>query len=177
MILKEYPNNKNYLISTEGNVINKKRNSELKNCDSGKGYKYVKLHYSSKPKNYLIHRLIAETFISNPENKTEINHKDGNKSNNTISNLEWCTKSENMKHSYDTLNRDKPKHLVGKFGGEHPTARKVIQLDKNTKQEVNRFNSIIEAHKLTGTTRSAINFNCQGKYKSAGGFVWRYNNE
>ena len=55
-----------------------------------------------KGKRYKVHRLVAITFVENPNSFTEVNHKDGNKLNNTVNNLEWCTRSQNVKHSYDT---------------------------------------------------------------------------
>lgn len=61
------------------------------------GYKLITL---SKKKTYSIHRLVAETFLENPENKLEVNHKDSNRANNSVDNLEWVTKSENIQHSY-----------------------------------------------------------------------------
>lgn len=63
------------------------------------GYYSVTLNNKSK-KRFTIHRLVAQVFISNPENKEEVNHKDGNKLNNCYNNLEWCTKSENTLHAY-----------------------------------------------------------------------------
>ena len=66
------------------------------------GYKYVSLTKDGKRRNFMLHRLIAATFIPNPDHKPYINHKDGNKLNNHISNLEWCTSSENNLHAYRT---------------------------------------------------------------------------
>jgi hypothetical protein len=63
------------------------------------GYKIVNLKVDGKQNNHLVHRLVATAFVSNPENKKFINHIDGNKLNNEVSNLEWCTRSENMKHA------------------------------------------------------------------------------
>lgn len=67
-----------------------------------KGYNFHYLSLNGKKKGLYFHRLVAICFISNPENKIEVNHIDGNKSNNNVSNLEWCSKSENMIHSYKT---------------------------------------------------------------------------
>lgn len=66
------------------------------------GYININLYLEKKPKRHLIHRIVAVAFIPNPENKPQVNHKDGNKENNNINNLEWNTCSENTQHSYDT---------------------------------------------------------------------------
>lgn len=68
---------------------------------SNSGYSFVTLWKNGKRKNKFVHRLVAETFIPNKNNKKETNHIDGNKLNNTVSNLEWCTGSENMLHAYN----------------------------------------------------------------------------
>ena len=72
---------------------------------SGNAYYGVKLYKDSKMNVKLVHRLVAEAFIPNPENKPEVNHIDGNPSNNRVDNLEWVTRSENIKHSYRVLGR------------------------------------------------------------------------
>lgn len=92
--------NENYVISNEGHVINTNTNKLNKHCKTSLGYIRV-----SAKKNYLLHRLVAEAFIPNPNNLPEINHIDGNKENNRIENLEWCTHSDNVKHSFANLGR------------------------------------------------------------------------
>lgn len=74
----------------------------LKPRISTQGYIMVGLRKNDKTFNASVHRLIAEAFIPNPENKKKVNHIDGNKQNNSIDNLEWCTPSENMQHAYRT---------------------------------------------------------------------------
>ncbi|CDD75562.1 prophage LambdaSa2 HNH endonuclease family protein [Cryptobacterium sp. CAG:338] len=69
------------------------------------GYKVVSLWKNGKGKSVYIHRLVAETFIKNPENKKTVNHKDGNRTNNNVSNLEWATYSENNLHEYRVLGK------------------------------------------------------------------------
>lgn len=90
----------NYNINTEGKVFNK-NGREIKQTVNRNGYPMVKLCDNGYEKNCSVHRLVAETFIPNPENKQTVNHKDGNKLNNQIDNLEWSTYSENEKHAYD----------------------------------------------------------------------------
>ena len=65
------------------------------------GYPFVFLSVNGKSKNNMIHRLVATAFIPNPHNLPEVNHIDGNKENNNVSNLEWCTRKENLKHAVD----------------------------------------------------------------------------
>ena len=76
---------------------------ELKQHKNRYGYMYVTLHKGGKAKRYSVHQLIAKAFIPNPDNLPQVNHKDGNKENNTISNLEWVSASENKLHSYRVL--------------------------------------------------------------------------
>lgn len=93
------------------------------------GYMRVRI----KGRHYKIHRLVAETFIPNPENKREVNHKDGNKLNNRADNLEWATRSENQKHAYK-VGLQKPskkqKQAVSKWNKEH-RIKKVYQYNLN----------------------------------------------
>ncbi len=91
-----------YKISNLGKVKSLKfgGNRILKNCKHRAGYLKVCLSKNGVQNQILIHRLVAPPFISNPENKPFINHRDGNKKNNNLKNLEWCTASENMTHSF-----------------------------------------------------------------------------
>lgn len=89
-----------YYITEEGNIYNQYK-KKLSPCDNGKGYLLVNITYNNVVKSYSIHRLVAISFIDNPENKPEVNHRDGNRANNNVNNLEWVTRSENIKHSYE----------------------------------------------------------------------------
>lgn len=88
-----------YRVSNFGNVLSLVSNKPLKPRRSKKGYLTVVLYLKGKAKEFKIHRLVAMHFIPNPENKPEVNHKDGNKENNYIGNLEWATTKENINHA------------------------------------------------------------------------------
>lgn len=94
----------NYLIDIEGNVWVKYKHKTVKLTGTVTDKGYRKYHLKTdegKHKKFLGHRLVALVFIPNPCDKLEVNHKDGDKLNNHISNLEWCTHSENVQHAYD----------------------------------------------------------------------------
>lgn len=93
-----------YQISNKGNVKSFKRNQKgvnLKPQISGQGYLAVSLLTEGKAKWHKVHRLVALAFLENPENKQEVNHLDGDKTNNCVENLVWANRSENTKHAYD----------------------------------------------------------------------------
>lgn len=89
-----------YLINVFGDIYSMKSNIWLKQCNDKYSYLYINLCKKGKYKKFKVHRLVAETFIPNPDNKPQVNHKDGNKQNNHIDNLEWVTCSENHIHAY-----------------------------------------------------------------------------
>lgn len=125
------------------------------------GYKHVILTKDRKTKNYLVHRLVAETFIPNVDNLPCVNHKDENPLNNSVNNLEWCSWKYN--NEYGTrLER------VGKTQG-HPVA----MCNKQTKEIIQTFYSIGDAYRQTGISRGHISEVCSGIRKSAGGFFWK----
>lgn len=105
-----------YVISSCGKVMRFKANkwSDV-NGEINHGYNRVNLSLNGKAKKFRVHRLVAQAFIDNPLNKPFVNHIDGNKLNNHVSNLEWCTASENEHHSYSVLGKvawtTKPDHV------------------------------------------------------------------
>ncbi|AHJ87158.1 HNH endonuclease [Bacillus phage JBP901] len=95
-------NGENYEVSDLGRVKHARKGNILRHTSSSGGYCQVGLCGSGKLKKYVIHRLVALAFIPNPENKPQVNHIDGNKQNNCLSNLEWVTVSENIIHAINT---------------------------------------------------------------------------
>ena len=88
----------NYLVSESGDVFNLKTGKKIKNQDNGKGYRKITLTINGKPVQKYVHRMVAECYLLNKS--IQVNHKDGNKSNNCVSNLEWCTNSQNQIHAH-----------------------------------------------------------------------------
>lgn len=117
-----------YLITQDGKVFNIKKETEISQCKSRKGYLKVNLYIRGKNKLVFVHRLVANKYIPNPENKPQINHKDGNKTNNFYKNLEWCTQKENMHHAMKNglrADRKGEKNTFSKF-----TNKQVLNIRK-----------------------------------------------
>lgn len=148
-----------YQISDVGNVKSTKRGANLKQCERN-GYKSVCLSHNNIKRNYLVHRLVAMAFIENPKQCNIVNHKDGNRENNTVSNLEWVTASDNALHSVRTLNN-------------HRSTVAVRQLSHDGKV-IATFPSIKEAAESTETSAKKIPSVCNGSRKQTGGFKWEY---
>ena len=145
-----------YQISNFGNVRNKKTGLLLKPQYNKKGYKYVYLSYSHTGRvKWYIHRLVATHFIQNPESKPQVNHIDGNKSNNHADNLEWCTNDENQRHAVlNNLHYQGESHKDSKF-----TEDSVKLLPKL----INIGFSISQINKLTGVAHVNIEKIINGK--------------
>ena len=150
----------NYEVSNLGRVRNIESGRVLKPKLTEYGYLRHGLYKNNKQKYLFLHRIIATTFIDNPEGKPCVNHIDENKLNNDLSNLEWCTVKENNIHGTRT------KRVAEKL------SQKVIQLDLND-NVLNEFESMKQAERETGIPNGSISSCCNGKLKSAGGYKWR----
>ena len=156
-----------YEVSNTGkvrslNYENMKIVRELKQCKHRKGYLLVLLYSNGKGKLVKVHRLVAEAFIPNPNNLPQVNHKDEDKTNNNVDNLEWCTNKYNA--NYGT----KIKRV------SHP----IIQLDK-AGNVVAHYSSLREASRQSGIHMRNIWRCCRQEngQKTAGGYVWKYEYE
>lgn len=165
--------NGQYLVSTLGrlkSIPNKHHKIEyiIKGTISKKGYLQVKLRKNGFSKIYLKHRLIAETFISNPNNYKQVNHINENKLDNSVENLEWCTNKQNCNHGTRTLRMKCTKHSKNQW------IKKPIIAIKNNKVAM-RFSSASRATKY-GLLQNAICKCCNHKkgYKSYKGYTWEY---
>lgn len=137
-----------YGITSCGRVWSYKSNKFLKSTIDGSGYEQIMLCKNGKVKQFKVHRLVAEAYIPNPNNFSQVNHKDENKNHNWINNLEWCDAKYNVSYS-----------LGLKI--------KCVETNKI-------YESIRAAAKEMNLDNSSIAKACKGKLKTCGGYHWRY---
>ena len=155
-----------YQVSDKGRVRSLKFGKEriLKPRRDGWGYLQVNFCKNGEQKKFKVHRLVAQTFILNPNNLTEVNHRDEDKTNNKVENLEWCSSKYNSNYGTRTQ-RQSEKMTNGKL------SKPVLQytLDGEFLKE---WKSTHDVERNLGYAHTNISACCLGKYKYAYGFVW-----
>lgn len=151
-----------YFITKEGKIYSKlgeKGLRELRPHIGSRGYMIITI----RKKCYRIHRLVAENFLPKVDGKPIVNHIDGNKLNNNVNNLEWCTQSENVKHAWNKGLNSRTRE------GSH---RKVCCILGG--KIIAEYDSIKEAEEKNPKAKGHIAACCRGKRKTAGGYIWKY---
>lgn len=190
------------LVDTNINNVDKRisKGKLLKPQFNNKGYKRVNLCKNGTFKSVFVHRLVAEAFIPNPNNYPVVNHKDENKQNNCVENLEWCTQKYNMnwngvmkkvglklrktdeekkynRKKYEEAHKEERRRYMQEYHRKH-----YIPTDTRTKKKVSQYtiegihikdyDSIAEAYNDTGVRH--IGCVCNGSRNSAGGYIWKW---
>lgn len=155
------PGFKKYLIDPRSNVYSNRKNVIIiKQCMIGT-YKHVAIiDNSNKQVTVSVHRLVAITFVPNPHNKCFVIHKDGNRLNNNVDNLEWVTVSENNKHRFNNPNNN--------------TYKRVQKIDIKTNDIIKEYDNLQEASKDVNVHYSNISRAANGLAKTSGGYKWKF---
>lgn len=161
-LIEGYPD---YMVSSDGKVwsLNYHHTGKMKELKPWmtSGYLYVGLWNDNTLIKKRVHRLVAEAFIDNPDNLPQVNHKDEDKTNNSVGNLEWCTAEYNL--NYGARNERSAKTLTNHKAFSIP----VVCLETGVV-----FPSAHEASRQTGIDQRNISACCNGKQKTAGGYHW-----
>lgn len=158
------------VYNPRGNVMRHIEEKILVQRINKHGYVRVNLYLNGKIKTISTHRLVAEAFLPNPENKSQINHIDEIKTNNAVSNLEWCNAQYNI--NYGTRTTRAVKNCRSFKLGDSPRAKAVFC------EELNKtFDCARRAEEELGICRSCVGKVCRGEVKTAGGFHWRFADE
>ena len=160
-----------YQASTLGRIKSLITNKILKDTQIKSGYKIISLSKNKREKLWRVHKLIALTFIPNPNNYPVINHKNGIKNDNRADNLEWCTYSYNSKHAYDKKLRIPP--WLNKKGKNHNCSKKIEQYDLQG-NFIRVWDSIADASREFNVSDGNIIKCCKKVNKTVRGYIWKY---
>lgn len=159
-----------YIVSNLGNVASLNYNHtgecRLLKQNLSRGYQRVAIVKNGKYLSVKVHRLVAEAFIPNPEGLPQVNHKDEDKTNNAVWNLEWCDCHYNINYGTGLKRRSKARVENGK-------GKAIKQIDKSG-NTITFFTNVASAARKTGIPRSNIFKALKGKYKTAGNYKWEY---
>lgn len=162
-----------YQASNYGRIKSLKRAKRKIMKQEVSNFGYLRIHLFGHPK-FFVHRLIAQAFIPNPNNKPFINHKNGIKTDNRTENLEWCTQSENRIHAFKT-GLAKPNYAMkGRIGIKNKASKPIVQLTKDF-EVVAHFVSAEDVYRVLGKySQGYINMVCNGKKHEAYGYNWMF---
>ena len=159
----------NYSVNENGVVVNMITSHIKSPCPNNKGYLFVDLYKHNRRHREYVHRLVANAFIPNPQNKPYINHIDGDPTNNTFDNLEWCTPLENVEHASKTICTMKQYFLAN-----NKRKKAVKQIDYKSGRLINVFPSIREASRATNIPSSNIVCVLKGRQSRTKNYSWCY---
>ena len=161
-----------YQVSNYGRVLStRKKHLIMKLKDNGHGYFLVGLWKNKKCKNKYIHRLVAESYIPNLENNSQVNHKDGIKSNNHVENIEWCNQSQNNKHAYKLGLRSPVGFCTP--GSIDPKRKAVYKLSLSG-EILEEYPSVLNAAQMNNLNSSRISRVCNGIGFIVKGFTYKF---
>ena len=152
-----------YTILENGRIYRTKNNREVKQIKDKDGYLQVRLSVNNIQQTVKMHRLVAKIYIPNPNNNPQVNHKNENKSDNRIENLEWVTAKQNVMHSRQKIYHDSIKHRM----------KPVMQFSLKG-SFIKEYESVNSAAKIVGASGSHIAYCCNNVHSKCKGYIWKW---